>query len=279
MKNFLIRTLSGAVYVTLIMFAVISYMWVAALIFSILAALTVYEFHKNTNKLENVNVNPIAPALASFMLLLIVAATHFFPKEHINIQPIVFVVIYFSFCLYFFISEIFKNKPNPINNIAYTVLGQIYVALPFLLLLFIKGAHERGIFLLAFFVFIWVNDTFAYLTGTTFGKHRMCERISPKKSWEGFAGGLIGALAVAVVFSYFETQLNMAQWFGFAIIVVIFGTLGDLLESLLKRTIGIKDSGTIMPGHGGLLDRFDSLLLAAPVVCIYLLFVSLQLCV
>jgi len=258
MKNLLIRTLSGAVYVALILFAVFASQWIAVLIFSILAALTTYEFHKNTNKLENVDVNPIFPAIASFVFLF--ASTR---MPNINFS----ILFYFVLCLSFIIAEIFSNKKNPINNIAYIVLGQIYIALPFLLLLGIKGQNE--IFLLALFVFIWANDTFAYLTGTTFGKHRMCERISPKKSWEGFAGGLIGALAVAAVFSYFETQLSMAQWFGFAILVVIFGTLGDLLESLLKRTIGVKDSGTIMPGHGGLLDRFDSLLLAAPVVCIY----------
>jgi len=268
MSNFWKRTLSGIVYVALIVYAVFAPNWVTGLILSVLAALTVYEFHKNTNKLENVNVNPINPAIASFALLQIVMWSHRF-SQHIYINPLVFAIIYFAFYLYTFISEIFKNKTNPINNIAYTFLGQIYIALPFLSLLFIKNIDE--IFLLALFVLIWANDTFAYLTGSAFGKHRMYERISPKKSWEGFIGGLIGALAVAFLFSRFtETKLNTAEWFIFAAIVVIFGTLGDLLESLMKRTIGVKDSGNIMPGHGGLLDRFDSLLLAAPVILVYL---------
>ena len=266
MSNFWKRTLSGIVYVVLIVFAVFADLWITTLIFSILAALTTYEFHKNTNKLENVDVNPKTPAIASFLLLWIFASKE---MQHTKIS----ILLYIIFCLYFFISEIFKNKANPINNLAYTVLGQIYTAVPFLFLIIIK-VDGSYVFLLALFVLIWANDTFAYLAGSTFGKHKMFERISPKKSWEGFVGGLIGALVVAFVFSYFsETRLNMLQWFGFAAIVVIFGTLGDLLESLMKRTIGVKDSGNIMPGHGGFLDRFDSLLLAAPVVFIYLLFV------
>ncbi|GHT34466.1 phosphatidate cytidylyltransferase [Bacteroidia bacterium] len=265
MNNFWKRTISGIVYVALIVFAVFASNLITAVILSILSALTTYEFHKNTNKLENVNVNPIIPAIASiaplgyFVLLTV--------KNYYNIA-FIFAGLYFVFGLYVFIAEIFRQKNNPINNIAYTFLGQIYIALPFLLMYGIKEIND--IFLLALFVLIWANDTFAYLAGSTFGKHRMCKRISPKKSWEGFAGGLLGALIVAFVFSRFEAHFDVFAWFGFAALVVVFGTLGDLLESLMKRTIGVKDSGTIMPGHGGLLDRFDSLLLAAPVVFIYL---------
>ena len=264
MKNLLIRALSGAVYVALIVLAVFANLWITTLIFSILAALTTYEFHQNTNKLENVDVNPVAPAVATFVLLWIFASK-------VMPQCSIHFIIYIFFCLYFFISEIFKNKANPVNNLAYIFLGQVYTAVPFIFLTAIK-VDGSSIFLLAFFIFIWANDTFAYLVGITFGKHKLCERISPKKSWEGFFGGLIGTLAVAFAVSYFaETQLNMTEWFGFAAIVVIFGILGDLLESLIKRSIGVKDSGAIMPGHGGLLDRFDSLLLAAPIICVYLL--------
>jgi len=254
-------------------FAVFANHWITALIFSVLAALTIYEFHKNTNKLENVNVNPIIPAIASFMLLWIFA---FALMYHINLP----LAIYFVFYLYFFVFEIFRNKTNPINNIAYSVLGQLYIALPFLFLYLIQYKGET--YLLALFVLIWANDSFAYLAGSTFGKHKMCERISPKKTWEGFAGGLMGTLVIAFVFwqltvtfsCFAGTRLNITEWLIFAILVVIFGTLGDLLESVMKRTIGVKDSGTIMPGHGGFLDRFDSLLLAAPIVFIYLAFVT-----
>ena len=281
MSDFWIRTLSGAAYVALILFAVFANFWISALIFATLAALTTYEFHKLTNKLENVDVNPIIPAIASFILVSIIPLTYYFDFKFFSFVHFIFVCIYFTFYLYIFIFEIFRNRPNPINNIAYTFLGQMYIAVPFSFLFLIKIVQDtkidntgNEIFLFAFFVFIWANDTFAYLVGTKFGKHRMCEHISPKKSWEGFVGGLIGVLAVAFVFSYFtETLLNTAGWFIFAMLVVIFGTLGDLLESVIKRTVGVKDSGTIMPGHGGFLDRFDSLLLAAPIVFIYLLIV------
>ena len=166
-------------------------------------------------------------------------------------------------------------------HIAYS---QIYVALPFALVNMI--AFFRGQFtpvlVLSLFVFIWVNDSFAYLTGSLFGRHRLFERVSPKKSWEGFVGGNLFALAVAYLMSVLDqplsnllvgndgSSLELWQWFVFAQIVVVFGTMGDLVESLLKRTLGVKDSGAAIPGHGGWLDRFDSLIFAAPVVACYL---------
>jgi len=126
--------------------------------------------------------------------------------------------------------------------------------------------------LMAVFVTIWVNDTGAYVFGVTLGKHRMFERVSPKKSWEGFIGGGLTALLSGYVFSLIVPEISLIQWLIFSEIVVIFGTFGDLLESLMKRTIHVKDSGDVIPGHGGLLDRFDSMLLVAPAIFIYLSF-------
>ena len=123
---------------------------------------------------------------------------------------------------------------------------------------------------MSFFIFIWINDTGAFLVGITIGHHRLFERISPKKSWEGFAGGLIFSLMTAWIFSLFYDNFSLIQWLGFSLTISISSTFGDLCESLLKRTIHIKDSGHILPGHGGLLDRFDSVLLAAPAAYIYL---------
>ena len=151
----------------------------------------------------------------------------------------------------------------------------IFIALPFALLnfiAFIDADQFKPLILLAVFVTIWVNDTGAYLFGITFGKHRLFERISPKKSWEGFFGGALAALASGYVFSLFIPEISLIQWLIFSEIIVIFGTFGDLIESLIKRTLLVKDSGTAIPGHGGLLDRFDSMLLAAPVIFIYLSF-------
>lgn len=126
--------------------------------------------------------------------------------------------------------------------------------------------------LIAMFVTIWLNDTGAYLVGVSIGKHKMFERISPKKSWEGFIGGAVTALVTGYVFSLFFPQISLLSWLIFSEIVVVFGTFGDLLESLMKRAIKVKDSGDVIPGHGGLLDRFDSMLLAAPAIFIYLSF-------
>jgi phosphatidate cytidylyltransferase len=175
------------------------------------------------------------------------------------------------------ISELFRRQENPIHNWAYFILGQVFIALPFSLLsfiLFIDG--YQPLVLLSVFVTIWVNDTGAYLVGVTFGKNRLFERISPKKSWEGFVGGALAALASGYVFSLLIPEISLLNWFIFSEIIVIFGTLGDLIESLLKRTIHVKDSGNVIPGHGGLLDRFDSMLLAAPVVFIFLSFLFEQ---
>ncbi|MGC3978758.1 MAG: phosphatidate cytidylyltransferase [Paludibacteraceae bacterium] len=157
------------------------------------------------------------------------------------------------------------------QNWAYFILGQVLIALPFAMLnniLYVKD--YQPIILLAVFISIWINDTGAYCTGMLFGKHKLFERVSPKKTWEGFVGGAAFALFSGYIFSRFITELSLLQWFIFSEIVVIFGTLGDLSESLLKRTLGVKDSGNLIPGHGGLLDRFDSMMLAAPVVYIFL---------
>ena len=120
------------------------------------------------------------------------------------------------------------------------------------------------------FLLVWVNDTFAYLSGSLFGKHKLFPRISPKKSWEGSIGGGVFSIASSFVFAHYFSFLSVWEWAGLALVVVIFGTWGDLTESLMKRQLGIKDSGHILPGHGGMLDRFDSALLAIPAAVVYL---------
>ena len=169
------------------------------------------------------------------------------------------------------ILELYRKQTNPVHNWAYFILGQIFIALPFSLLNFILFINDwQPLVLLSVFVTIWVNDTGAYLTGVTIGKHRLFERISPKKSWEGFIGGAVFALLSGYIFSLLIPGIQLINWLIFSEIIVVFGTFGDLIESLMKRTVGVKDSGDLIPGHGGLLDRFDSMLLAAPVIFIYL---------
>ncbi|MCX6181483.1 MAG: phosphatidate cytidylyltransferase [Bacteroidetes bacterium] len=171
-----------------------------------------------------------------------------------------------------FIAELYRKTDQPFTNIALTISGIGYVILPFGFLL-VANYEEMATFstrkfdiAFAFFFMLWANDTGAYFSGTKYGKHKLFERISPKKSWEGFIGGAIAALIIGFVCHSIFQSYTLVFWLLMALTVVIFGTLGDLAESMLKRSLGIKDSGTILPGHGGILDRFDGLLLAAPMV-------------
>lgn len=172
-----------------------------------------------------------------------------------------------------FIGELFANSKTPMANIAVTLTGILYVAFPVSTLLFIPimldGGEWRPLVFLMYLFITWANDVFAYLVGMSVGRHRMCERISPKKSWEGFFGGVAGALAVGVLGAYF-TGGSYGLWLGAAAIASVAGVLGDLVESMFKRSSEVKDSGNILPGHGGVLDRFDALLISSPVVFVYL---------
>ena len=174
------------------------------------------------------------------------------------------------------IIELFRNLPNPMVNISYTILPAIYLAMPLVLINGIawsNGNYNPNL-VLGMFIIIWVYDTGAYLFGRTFGKHKLFERISPKKTWEGAIGGGITALLVGVfVLARYIPELTILQWTIASLLIVIFGTFGDLSESLLKRSSGVKDSGNILPGHGGILDRFDSALSAAGIFWIYLQFI------
>ena len=172
---------------------------------------------------------------------------------------------------------------NAINDWAYTMLGQMYIALPFstINVLAFNATPDGNVTYnymipLCVFIFLWANDTGAYCSGSLFGKHKLFPRVSPGKSWEGSIGGAIIVLAVAWLIGYLDAQngntsgLTIPQWMGLGLVVVVFGTWGDLVESLFKRTLGVKDSGNILPGHGGMLDRFDSSLMAMPAAVIYL---------
>lgn len=173
----------------------------------------------------------------------------------------------------FFIKLYNKSDLKPFTSIAYTFLGIVYVAIPFSLLhvcVFIKGFYSYEIMLGLLFI-IWASDTGAYFAGTKFGKTKLFERVSPKKSWEGSIGGTAAALLMALGIAYFYQDLHIYEWLILAGITVVTATYGDLVESLFKRSIAIKDSGSIIPGHGGFLDRFDGLLLAVPFILAYLI--------
>ncbi|GHV65956.1 phosphatidate cytidylyltransferase [Bacteroidia bacterium] len=199
-------------------------------------------------------------------------------------------ILFFTAVFVLIISEIYKKKKAPFKNLAFSIFGIFYISLPLTLLTYFPNlVHHSGevaegairpwkpeiIFLP--FLLVWLNDTFAYLCGVTMGRHKLFPRISPKKSWEGAIGGGIVTIAVALLLPYYEVWqiegLTITDYAAIAAIAVVFGIFGDLFESMLKRNVDIKDSGTIMPGHGGILDRLDAVLLVIPAVFAYLLLV------
>ncbi len=198
-----------------------------------------------------------------------------------DILPIKYLFIIVPLIFISFLLELYRKKENPFLNIAYTLLGGLYVSLPFLMLYhlgFYKGTSFQQTFnyqiIIGFFIMLWTNDTGAYLAGRFLGKHKLFERISPKKTWEGSIGGGLLTLVSGYIIALFYHHLNLTNWLIISVIIVIFGGLGDLVESMHKRSVNIKDSGNLLPGHGGILDRFDGLLISAPFVYFYLQIIS-----
>jgi len=280
LPNIVVRILAGAVFVGLLLGGILINEYTFLIVFSVITALCLYEFYGLIEKDAKVNVSKWLNITGGILLF----GGAFIYNSASNCLVIASLSLtllpYGIFLLVLFISELYKKRTNPLQSLAYSLLGQIYIALPFALLNNLAfhaqwWTNYEYIFVLAIFVFIWVNDSFAYLTGMAFGKHRLFERISPKKSWEGFIGGAAVSIASSLIFAHFCPNLSIPEWMGFAAVTVAFGTWGDLFESLIKRTLGVKDSGNMIPGHGGILDRFDSTILAIPAVVIYLLLISM----
>lgn len=283
MHNFIVRAITGVLFVAVVVTCFLKPLAMVGF-FALVTGLSIWEFTGLVNLRETVKVNRFISTVAGVYLFLA------FAGWCMQVVPSAAFVPYLITVVYLFISELYQRNEDAINDWAYTMLSQMYVALPFAcinMLAFRSAANGEtvyGLLLpLSIFIFLWCNDTGAYLAGSLLGKHKLFPRISPGKSWEGSIGGGILVCFIAWLMSYIDengvlecmgatqTGLTTLQWIGLGLVVVFFGTWGDLVESLFKRTLGVKDSGNILPGHGGMLDRFDSSLMAIPASVVYLM--------
>jgi len=298
--NLIIRTITGVLFVIVMVAGFLTPTTMVAL-FALITALALWEYTGLVNNfVADVQVNRLISTVAGVYFFLAVAGwrtgmvNNFVVMVQIMmmddsgssyrmVNNFVVMVPYILSIVYLLISELYTGNKNAVADMAYTMLGQMYIAMPLSLINILAfevnadatGVHYNMLLPLCVFIFLWLNDSGAYCTGSLLGKHKLFPRISPGKTWEGSIGGGVIVIIAAFVIGLFANespiyQLNEWQWAGLGLVVVVFGTWGDLVESLFKRTLGIKDSGKILPGHGGMLDRFDSSLMAIPAAVMYL---------
>lgn len=288
MKNFITRAITGVLFVAIVVTCFLKGTSMI-LLFALVTGMTIWEFTGLVNNRENVKTNRFISTVAGVYFFLSVAG------YCSGMAPSAVFIPYLITIVYLFVSELYTKNEDAINDWAYTMLSQMYIALPFscLNVLAFRGTIDGEVNFnmllpLSIYVFLWINDTGAYMTGSLLGKHKLFPRISPGKSWEGSIGGGLFVIFFSMFVAHIDktgllmdlgcshTGLNLPQWIGLGIVVVFFGTWGDLVESLLKRTLGVKDSGNILPGHGGMLDRFDSSLMAIPASVVYIYTVTMM---
>jgi phosphatidate cytidylyltransferase len=282
-SNLILRSVTGAVFVLVVVGCIVLNPIAYAALFAVVTGMTIWEFCTLLNKNADAQINRFISTVAGVYLFLAMFMYHMGIVGR-DLGAKIFVP-YLVTIIYLFVTELYFDRKNSINNWAYTMMAQMYIALPMSCLSFLAyltpaadGTYQYVyIYQLAVFFFLWASDSGAYCVGSLIGKRKLFPRISPNKSWEGSIGGGIVAVAVSqILATYFpiggaDNELySRLVWAGLAVVVVVFGTWGDLVESLFKRKLGIKDSGCILPGHGGMLDRFDSSLLAIPAAVVYL---------
>ena len=280
MKNLMVRTLSGLVLVAVFVGAVLGSQWSFGALLLLILVGGQTEFYKLAREtgLSPQRWMGLAVGVLLFALNFIVFRQFSRSVTDEAGGAVLYLLLYIGLLLpTLFVCELFRRSATPLANLGATLLGVLYVAVPLSLLLYVPVLAGDGVWrpetVLCYIFIIWANDVFAYLVGMTFGRHRLCERLSPKKSWEGFFGGLAGAVATGLAAAY-ALGANYWVWGGLALVASLSGVAGDLVESMFKREAGVKDSGQVIPGHGGVLDRFDALLLSAPYVFLYLLLVG-----
>jgi phosphatidate cytidylyltransferase len=291
------RLLTGAIFVTVLISSILLGSITYYLLFSVIVILSMIEFYSFS---KHTSAKP-QMWLGVFTGWLFFTFNYLYAVDFIQLR---YFVIFIPIFILFMINELYLYHKRPLTSLAFSFLGIIYVAVPFAMLnyfVFRSGVNISEVdvtigtediinnsvdymnflnpnktvfytpyFLLGFLILIWIYDTFAYLVGIAIGKHRLFERVSPKKSWEGAIGGAVSTIGISLLFPFFFPTILWYQWMILAGLIVIFSTYGDLVESLFKRSLQIKDSGSMLPGHGGMLDRFDSVLIAAPIVFVYL---------
>lgn len=266
MSNLVVRSLTGGVFVAILLGSIFWNEIAATGVLSVFFLLGINEFNSLFKGHEQISLNSSVNMLfgVSIFTLLILAL--------FNVIPSVFSLAIIPFMFIMNATELWRKEKNPIQNMAVSTFGLIYLIIPFFLMIYLnytdqlRHGEETFFPLLAgFFLLVWTNDTFAYLTGMMIGKHKLFERISPKKTWEGTIGGAIFTILVGYIISLCTVQDDTIFWVIAGVLIAPFATIGDLLESQIKRSLGIKDSGNILPGHGGILDRFDAALFAIPI--------------
>jgi phosphatidate cytidylyltransferase len=265
MNNFATRALTGTIFVVL----VIAALWFGRIssfaLFAGFSILGLIEFYKLFSEHDKVNINIFKATLSGMLIFLLVGLSI------IDVISDIWLFLLVPIAFINMLVELWYKEKEPIFNISIRLFGIIYVVVPFVLMLLLNkmSTHDYPI-AIGMFLLIWTNDTFAYLCGRMFGKTKLFERISPKKTWEGTIGGGILTIVVATLLAYFYNDKQDAIfWIVSACIVVPCSILGDLLESLFKRNLKVKDSGTLLPGHGGILDRFDAALFTVPFYAVW----------
>ncbi len=280
MKKLLTRSLSGIVYVALIVGAILGDpVWFTVLM-SLFSAIAVLEFRKlvmppaGSIVQKAIAATDLLTAAALPLVSLGFTSAEALSERNFSIITAFIIVIFAAYPLLRFTLALYDRSEHPFAMAARSVMSIFYISIPLTLASIINIASSAFSWLsMMMFIMIWLNDTGAFCTGCTMGRHKMFERLSPKKTWEGFAGGLFFSLAAGAVayMLHLNPDFSLAAWLGMGVVAAIFSTWGDLFESLLKRNLGVKDSGKLIPGHGGILDRIDSLLFVAPALLLYLI--------
>lgn len=271
----LTRTITGFLFILAIVAGIYFNPAITMCLFSLIVILGIDEFYGLVKKSSQIKPIKFWGTITGLSLMIVLCLLS------LNIIDTKLILMPILMLFLIFLIELYRKKENPFINVSYTILGIFYIVVPFAML-FHLGFYSENSFtdnysyqiILGFFILLWTNDTGAYLAGRFFGKHKLFERISPKKTLEGSIGGAIVTVAGAFILSFYFTNLNLVNWMIIAVLIAVFGGLGDLVESMLKRSLKVKDSGKLLPGHGGILDRFDGLLLSVPFVYSYLHLIS-----